>query len=91
VRIKWLWIERKYLPFLFHLILIAFPYATGLCYDVLIVYALLLITILEDTEVYYETTSESLDYCMEGSFNLIDSLLSVSPDVFCKSASGRET
>jgi hypothetical protein len=55
------------------------------------VYALFLSTILENTEVYDEATSEYLDFCVEGSFDLIDSLLFVSRDVFCHVASGRET
>ncbi len=48
-------------------------------------------TILENMEVYDEATSESLDSFMEGSFNLIDSLLSLSSDVFGNIATGHET
>ncbi|MGZ6210679.1 MAG: hypothetical protein ACXWL9_11085 [Syntrophales bacterium] len=47
--------------------------------------------ILENMEVYDEATSESLDSFMEGSINLIGSLLSLSTDVFCNIATGRET
>jgi hypothetical protein len=42
-------------------------------------------------EVNDEATSESLDSFMEGIFDLIDSLLSLSTDVFCNIARGRET
>ena len=69
------------LPFNTH----CFPVCDSAYFITYILYLLFPGTILENTEVYDEATNEFPDSCMEGSLDLIDPLLSLSPASFATS------